>query len=168
MKNLVFALIIFGIVGYFAKGVFEDFFGDESDLSSEDYSYPAKIKIKNKEGSEIKITLLGRDSNYFEFSRKDGKRFVYPIDSLCEKSRELVIKYPESDISEAARDNMELEDVYVVQLEEEIRRIEAEIERLNAKAAAATSRTESRTYSKKVEELNQEIAEIKVKIAERM
>ena len=169
MRNLILFLIFLGIAGYAAKILYEKF--EYSSLVEKTYAYPDEIKIENQNGSKIQVTLLGRNSNYLEFKQKDGQKFIYPIRSLSEKSQILVMKYPNNGIEDMtsylSSGNIEMNDVYIIQLEDEIHKIEAEIERLESKANATRSQTELRTIGRKIDELREEIAELKEKIARR-
>jgi hypothetical protein len=171
MRNLVISLIFLGIAGYAAKILYEKFEHSNSGLMEKTYSYPDEIAIENQNGSEIQITLLGRNSNYLELANKDGKKFVYPIRSLSEQSQALIIKYPNNGIEDISAylssGSVEINDVYIIQLEDEIRKIKAEIKRLEDKANATRSQTELRTIERKIDELREEIAELENKIASR-
>ena len=174
MRNLLLALIFLGAVGYMGVILYErvassEFFSEG--LLGKTFSYPDTIKVENKDGSTIQITLIGRSLTHIQFSREDGRKFVYPIDSLSEKSQALVMKYPNNGIQDIssylASGDMELKDVYVQQLEEEIRKINEKIERLSRKAASTQSQVEKRTIEREIEDLREEIAEIEDEIAER-
>jgi peptidoglycan hydrolase CwlO-like protein len=171
MRNLILFLIFLGVAGYSAKFLFSSFGYSNGSLQLKSYSYPDKIVIENKEGSEIQITLLGRSSMYLEFNQQDGRKFIYPIRSLSEKSQELVMKYPENGIKDASAQlsngGIEMNDVYIIQMEAEISKIEAEIARLKMKASATGSKTEARTLEREIDELREEIADLKDKIARR-
>ena len=172
MKNLLLSLIFFIVVGYACKVAYDKFTYGGDNILKKTYSYPAKITIKNKEGLEIQITLLGRSSSYLKFKKKKGSQgYVYPISSLSEKSKVLILKYPDTGLGDISSylssGNMKLEDVYVVHLEEEIRRMEAEISRLALQASATQSKSEVRTIQRKIEMLEKEIAEIRHKLADR-
>ena len=171
MKNLVFFLIFIFITGYAVTVALQKITSSESILFEKTYSYPDKITVKNKEGSTLRITLLGRNDSYLEFEKKDGSQFVYPISSLDKQSRELVMKYPETGIKEVSsylsNGSIELHDAYKIQLAEQISRLEAEITRLDIQASATQSQTELRTLERKMESLEKEIAVLKGKIAAR-
>ena len=171
MRNLILALIFLGIAGYAAKVAFEKFAYGEGNFFEKPYAYPDRITVENKDGSKIQITLLGRSSSYIKFEKKGGRKFVYPISALSKKSQAMVMKYPENGIGDVSSylssGEIELKDVYVTQLEEEIRRMEAELENLEARANATQSKTELRTIERKMEALTKEIAEVRYKIANR-
>ena len=171
MRNLILALIFLGIAGYAAKVAFEKFAYGEGNFFEKTYAYPDRITVENKDGSKIQITLLGRSSSYIKFEKKGGRKFVYPISALSKKSQAMVMKYPENGIGDVSSylssGEIELKDVYVTQLEEEIRRMEAELENLEARANATQSKTELRTIERKMEALTKEIAEVRYKIANR-
>lgn len=171
MRNLILSLVFLGIAGYGAKTIYDNFEFSEFSFLEGTYSYPDKITIENQNGSEIQITLLGRNLTYIEFTQKNGRKFVYPIRSLSEKSKALVMKYPNNGIEDASAylssGDMEMNDVYIIQLESEIRGIRAEIGRLNNKAGASRSQIDSRTIERKIDELHEEIAELENKIASR-
>jgi peptidoglycan hydrolase CwlO-like protein len=82
-----------------------------------------------------------------------------------------VMKYPNNGIEDASAylssGDMEMNDVYIIQLESEIRGIRAEIRLLNNKAGASRSQIDSRTIERKIDELHEEIAELENKIASR-
>lgn len=170
MQNLILFLIFLGLAGYAAKVSYDKFSYDGGNVFEKNYAYPDKITVENKEGFKIQIILLGRNSSYLEFKKKDGSKFVYAISSLNEESQALVMKYPESKISDMSSylssGNVELKDVYMTQTEEEIRRIEAEIKRLNDKANATQSTTELRTIERRIEALIREISELRSKMAD--
>ena len=169
MRNLILSLIFFGIAGYAAKVAYDEFVYGEGNFFEKTYSYPDKITVENKEGSKIQVTLLGRNSSYVKFQKEGIREFVYPISSLSEKSQVMVMKYPESGIGDVSSylssGEMELKDVYVIQLEEEVRKMEAELKNLEARANATQSKTELRTIERKMEALTKEIAEMRYKIA---
>ncbi len=171
MRNLILSLIFLGIAGYAAKILYEKFEYSDSGFLEKTYSYPDEIVIVNQNGSEIQITLLGRNSNYLEFTNKNGQKFVYPIRSLSEQSQALIIKYPNNGIENISAylssGSIEINDAYIIQLEDEIRKIKAEIRQLEDKANATRSQTELRTIERKIDELREEIAELESKIASR-
>ena len=171
MRNLILSIVFLSLAGYAAKVAYDKFTYDKSYFFKKTYSYPDNMMVVNKEGSEIQITLLGRNSIHIKFKKKGDREFVYPIISLSKESQVMVMKYPESGIGDVSlylsSGDVELKDVYIMQLEEEIRKIETEINNLNAKASATQSKTELRTIERKIEVLNKEISEIRYKIANR-
>ena len=171
MRNIILSLIFIGFAGYAAKILYDNFNYSENGFLEKTYAYPDKITVINKEGSKIQITLLGRNSRYLKFQKKESNTFVYPINSLSEKSQALVMKYPESGIDDVSSylssSDIELKDAYIIQLEEEIRKLNKEIESLEARANAATSKTERRTIERKIEALIKEVSELESKIAKR-
>lgn len=171
MRNIILALLLLGITVYAVKTFYNNPEYIEGMFVEKEYAYPDEITIKNENGSEIQITLLGRNSNYLKFNRKDGQRFVYPINSLSEKSQTLVMKYPDSGIGDVSSylssGDMELKDAYIVQLEDEIRKIRAKKALLETKAEATTSQTELRTLEREISRMDYEITELENKIASR-
>ena len=171
MRNLILSLIFLGLAGYGVKIVYDRFSDSEANFFEKTYAYPDTITVQNKEGSKIKITLLGRSSKYVRFKKKDDREFVYSISSLSEKTQAIIMKYPENGVGDLSSylssGDMQLEDVYVTQLEEEIRRMEEEIRRLEAMASSTQSKTELRTIERKIEVLEKEIAEARYKISTR-
>ena len=171
MRNLILSMIFLGLAGYGAKVVYDRFVYNEGNLFERTYVYPATITVENKEGSKIQITLLGRSQKYVKFKKESGREFVYSISSLNEKSQAIIMKYPENGVGDVSSylssGDMKLEDVYVTQLEEEIRKMDDEKSRLMAKAKGTKSKTELRTIERKIEDLDREITELRDTIANR-
>lgn len=171
MRNLILSFIFLGLAGYGAKIAYDRFVYNEGNFFEKTYTYPDTITVKNEEGSKIRITLLGRSRKYVKFEKKSGREFVYPISSLSEQSQAVIMKYPESGVGDVSfylsSGDMELKDVYITQLEEEIRKIEDKKNRLKAKASGTQSRTELRTIEREIEALDEEIAELRDAIASR-
>lgn len=171
MRNIILTLIFLGLSVYAVKTFYSNSEYIEGMFIEKKYAYPDEITIKNKNGSEIQITLLGRNSSYLKFNRKDGQSFVYPINSLSETSQTLVMKYPDNGIGDVSSylssGDMKLEDAYIAQLEDEIRKIRANKVRLEAKAEATVSQAELRTLEREISLMDHEIAELKNKIASR-
>lgn len=171
MRNLIIALIFLGITGYAVTIFFNNFEYTNGRLSEKIYSYPDTVVIENQEGTEIKVTLLGRNSNYLQFEQKNGRKFIYPIGSLSEKCQTLVMKYPDSGIEDVSEylssGNIEMNDAYIIQLETEVSKLKAEAKRLQSKADATMSQTELRTLDRKIEKLYEEITKLEDKIASR-
>ena len=171
MRNLILALFFIGITVYGTKVFLDNFAYSGNGFLRKSYDYPDAIEITNQEGTEIPITLLGRSSKYLEFENKDGREFVYPIHSLSEESQRLVMKYPENGIKNVAlhlsSGNMELNDVHLMQLKDQVRKIRDKIGQLSAKADITQSETEKRTYERDIERLQEEAALIEEKIFNR-
>ena len=171
MRNLIVSLIFFAVVGYSAKLFFNNFEYRNGGFEAKLHSYPDEVIIENQKGTEIQVILLGRNSTHLEFNQKDGRKFIYPISSLSNQSQVLVMQYPENGIEDASEylstGNIGISDVYIMQLETEMREIRTEIGRLENKATAATSQTESRTLEREINKLREDIVELEDRIAKR-
>ncbi len=179
MQNLIMSLIFLGIVGYLGTALYH------RAVSTEDppvpaiktnkveivYTYPAYIEIKSVEGRVLPVTLLARNSRHIHFRRKDGKEFVYLIDSLAADTRALVRQYPNVGIQDTAahltQSSMTLNDVYLQELERTIRKIDRQIDDLVLQSSVSRSQTEKRTLQRMIEELQVEKADFQQKISER-
>ena len=171
MRTLILSLIFLGLAGYGAKIAYDRFVDSESGFFEKTYAYPDTIMIQNREGSKLRITLLGRSSKYVKFKKKDGREFVYLISSLSDQSQATIMKYPDSGVGDVSlhlsSGDVQLQDVHLTQLEEEVRRMEEEIRRLEAMASATQSKTELRTIERRIEALRKEIAEVEDTISTR-
>lgn len=171
MRNLIVSLIFLGIAGFAVKYIIDDYEYNNGRIQEKTYLYPDTIVIENKEGAKIEITLLARNSTHLEFKQQNGRKSIYPIRSLSQKSQTEVMKYPDTGIQDASAylsgGGIEMNDVYIIQMEGEIRKIREEIQRLNVKAKSTTSQTELRTLERKIETLNEDIADLENKIASR-
>jgi len=177
MKNFLLSVIFLAAAAYIGYQLYNKADGlDWIKVGGLDdkqvYSYPAQLQIENKEGNQLSITLLGRSDRYIQFVRKsDGQSFVYPIDSLTQKSAEVVQKYPSEGIKNPENylknGSMELGDVYVEQLREEISKIDRKLASMERKLLLTPSETEQRTLQREYEALQKERAEFELEIAER-
>ena len=95
--------------------------------------------------------------------------FVYPIASLSASSARKVRQYIDSGISRAGNhlDSMALNDVYVEQLREAIRRVDRKISNAANLMSVSVSSTETRTLTHDLEKLMAERLDLEHKIMER-
>ena len=175
MRNLFMSVIFLGIVGYLGSILYERALLSEDEVVTEVvegvYAYPASVVIKNAEGSEMMVTLLGRSGTHIQFSREDREEFVYPIDSLDSAAQALVRQYPNGGIKNAAvhmaKGSLEVGDLYVQELEKRIREIDKEVADLSRKYGSSNGNTAKRTIRREVERLQAEKVELQGKISER-
>lgn len=177
MRNLILSMIFLGIVGYLGTillyqrvALSEGQVGQgiKNEASDVVYSYPAHVKIKSADGRVIQVTLLARSATHIQFTREDGEEFVYLIDSLDANAQALVRRYPNVGIKNAAtyvaQGSMSLDDVYVQELEKDIRQIDQKIENFSRELASSLSQTRRRTIQRMLEGLQAEKAELQRKI----
>ncbi|HAV14415.1 MAG TPA: hypothetical protein DCX06_13130 [Opitutae bacterium] len=181
MRNFLISIVFFGIAAYIGFIAYNgwslgDWFGGSAKEveveAAEVFSYPGYLEVESSDGRTIEIKLIARNETHIQFERTtDSKRFTYPIASLVAESRSEVLKYPISVLIDAGKHIGEagigLEDAYVEQLREAIRRIDEKAVDLNATLSSSQSITEKRTILRKLEEMRSEKNELEAKIAER-
>ena len=173
------SVIFLGLVGYLGSMLYERAIAGDYLLGTAEaeagevrsYSYPERVELKSADGRVMMVTLLGRSTTHIQFKREDGQEFVYLMDSLDANAQDLVLQYPNVGIKDAAehmaKGSMELGDLYVLELEKNVRQIDEEIEDLSRQYAGSASQTARRTIQRTVEGLRAEKVELQRKISER-
>ncbi len=173
------SVIFLGIAGYLGSMLYErailgdGLLGPAAAEAGEalSYSYPARVELKSADGRAMMVTLLGRSTTHIQFKREDGQEFVYQIDSLDANAQDLVLRYPNVGIKNAAaymaKGSMGVGDLHVQQLEQNVRQIDDEIDDLSQEYGGSVSKTERRTIQRAVEGLRAEKVELQREISDR-
>lgn len=135
-------------------------------------SFPDEIEIVRRDGSRLDVRLTARNGTHIQFVRlSDGADFTYEIGQLDAATEKLVMRYPDTGLSNADEfmrsGVIGLEAAHVEQLRERIARIDAELNDLQSRLSASRSKTESLTLRREAEKLQAERQKLESDIAER-
>lgn len=179
VKNYLFVFIFIGVALYSGSILLEkftnfDWFKSEGDTpvltiyQGPTHSYPGDEVLRNIDGNQLDVTLIGRDSDNVEFIRKgDGKRFVYAISKLDAKSQELLSLYPIIGITNSASGSTDsLRLINIRNLETEVQTIDDQLSRLKLKIQSTVSTVEARTLTNKYNDLVGRRADLLDKLAD--
>ncbi|MEN8662770.1 MAG: hypothetical protein ACN4GF_00915 [Lentimonas sp.] len=182
MKNFIVAVLFLGVAAYFGMLLYDSWSNgdwlkseavvEEAVVAEVVLSYPAVLDIQSSDGREMSIKLIARNGTHIQFDRiVDGERYVYPMDKLVPQSRARVEAYPSLGLIEVGKDalggDLNLEDTYVQQLRDAIRRIDDKIKSFSVDFEITQSSTDKRTIVRKLQLLESERLELLSKIAER-
>lgn len=145
-------------------------------VSSELVSFPLVRNLRNKEGKEIEVTLVGRNMDTVTFVRvSDSLRFTTPIETFSSIDQEFLktlplVAPPVEENNESPQDDATDENRFSSFVEARKKRIEEildEIRDIDGKVRSLATQTNKRNkLLKEKDKLRKEIATLEVEISE--
>ena len=145
-------------------------------VSAEVISFPLVRNLRNKEGKEIEVTLVGRGMDTVTFVRaSDSRRFTTPIETFASIDQEflntlpLVAPPPEENKEDPKNESTDGKrfSSFVEAREEKIEEMLDEIRAIDRKVKSLSTQTSKRTQLLRAKDkLRKEIATLEVEIIE--
>lgn len=171
----VFSFICFcaslAYCGYYFKDYFDDPEIVEVDppIVEQVYRYPDMVTLKNRNGAEVEVILIGRSETAVQFKRQsDSKSFIYKLSELDDATRALLEKYPETEVtlSEASANKpLSLDEVQVEALKDSIRKLNANLAYMDRELRKDIDGIEKRSIQLDMEEIMAERSVLEAKLS---